>query len=499
MTDGSMVLELQGIAKSFGGITALRGVDFALRKGEIHGLVGQNGAGKSTLMKIIAGVQSEYQGTMRIDGQVFRFRSAHDAIAAGIGMVHQELSIVPELSVAENLFLGRQLLNRFGAIDWRRMVAETERQMGGLGITVDPRMRIGRLPLGLQQLVELGRVLFSGARIIILDEPTSALSPPETARLFDVLGHLRKAGKSAIFISHFLDDVAAISDRFTIIREGRSIASADVGSVTKPWIIQQMIGSARGATLKADSDDVLLNARVGTLPVLEANGLIGDGLRGVSLAVAAGEVLGVYGFMGSGNSELGRLLVGKSSAVRRLVRVDGRHLRLPDTAAARRAGIVFLPESRRDMLFAAQPIYKNISIGILGRLSRILLRPALEREIAQKRSVELDVRPHAIERPVGTLSGGNQQKVALARWLTYLPKVLILNEPTRGMDIGAKQDVITIIRRIRDKGVAIIVSSTEPETILAVADRVVVFKKGRISREFSGEPVSKVDLLAAAA
>src|SRR5882724_4156956 len=236
------ILELHDITKAFGGVEALRGVDFALGAGEIHGVVGENGAGKSTLMKIIAGVHADYQGVMRIDGAETRLHSARAAGAAGIGMVHQELSIVPELSVAENVFLGAQPTGRLGFVDWRRMAREAGDHLSGLGIAVDPRARMGALPIGLQQLVELSRVLFSGAGIIILDEPTSALSPPEVERLFAVLRRLRDSGKSIVFISHFIDDVLRIADTITILRNGRKVTSVPAAGIDKGWIIERMIG-----------------------------------------------------------------------------------------------------------------------------------------------------------------------------------------------------------------------------------------------------------------
>src|SRR5215207_3157895 len=242
ISEPSPRLEMAGISKSFGGVAALREVDFTLRAGEIHGLVGENGAGKSTLMKIIAGVHTEYDGRMSIDGREVRFRSARDSLAAGIGMVHQELSIVPDLTVAENVYLGKQPVVAGGIVDWGAMVRGAREQLADLGIDVDPRARMGSLPIGLQQLIELARVLFSGARIVILDEPTSALSPPEVQRLFEVLRGVRASGRSIVFISHFLDDVLGISDTVTIFRNGRLIATEAAGTVDKGWLIQRMIG-----------------------------------------------------------------------------------------------------------------------------------------------------------------------------------------------------------------------------------------------------------------
>jgi ribose transport system ATP-binding protein len=495
----STVLELTGVSKTFGGVEALRKVDFALRSGEVHGLIGENGAGKSTLMKIIAGLHADYAGTMRLDGAEVHFRSARDARDAGIGMVHQELSILRDLSVAENVFLGSQLIGRFGLIDWRRMAREADDHLSGLGITVDPRVPMGSLPIGMQQLVELSRVLFSGARIIILDEPTSALSAPEVDRLFEVLRHLRESGKSIIFISHFLDDVLKIADTVTVLRNGEKIATAPVTGIHKRWIIERMIGAGHEQLEESYTSEFELAAASQSSVTLSTEDLsYGRAYRGVGLRLRVGEVLGIYGFMGCGQIELARTLFGKIRPERGALRIEGQPLRLRSTADARRAGIAFVPESRRSMLFALEPIYKNVSISVLERLSRLLLKPAREREIARRHIERLRIRPPSPERLLGTLSGGNQQKVGLARWLTYPPKVLILSEPTRGMDVGAKDDVVKIVRGLREQGMAILVLSTEPETVLAMADRILVMKKGEIVREFAGEAVSKDRLLAAA-
>ncbi|HEX3064808.1 MAG TPA: sugar ABC transporter ATP-binding protein [Dongiaceae bacterium] len=493
------VLELAGVSKTFGGVEALRQVDFALSRGEIHGLIGENGAGKSTLMKIIAGVHAGYDGSMRIDGSEVHFRSARDARDAGIGMVHQELSILRDLSVAENVFLGRQPTGPFGLVDWRRMAREADEHLRGLGIAVDPRALMGSLPIGMQQLVELSRVLFSGARIIILDEPTSALSAPEVDRLFAVLRRLRESGRSIVFISHFLDDVLKIADTVTVLRNGEKIATAPATEVDKRWIIERMIGAGHRQLEESYTADIRL-ASPSQAPIsLSADGLgYGRAFRGIDLQLHAGEVVGIYGFMGCGQIELARTLFGKIRPESGALTVEGRRLRLRNTADARRAGIAFVPESRRSMLFALEPIYKNVSISMLERLSRLLLKPARERQIARGHIERLRIRPPSAERLLGTLSGGNQQKVGLAKWLTYPPKVLVLSEPTRGMDVGAKDDVVKIVRGLREQGMAILVLSTEPETVLALADRILVMKKGEIVREFAGEAVSKDRLLAAA-
>src|SRR5690242_15771515 len=321
-------LVMQGISKSFGGVAALRDVDFTLRPGEIHGLVGENGAGKSTLMKIIAGVHTQYQGRMTIEGREVHFRSARDALAAGIGMVHQELSIVPDLTVAENVYLGKQP-TRGGVVDWRAMFAGAREHLASLGIDVDPRARMGSLAIGLQQLIELARVLFSGARIVILDEPTSALSPPEVQRLFEVLRSVRASGRSIIFISHFLDDVLAVSDTVTVFRNGRRIVSEAAAGVDKAWVIERMIGRGHEELEESYTGAIALDSKPQAPVVLAVRGLgAGRAFEDVSLDIRAGEVLGIYGFMGCGLIELARALFGKLKPKAGTLAIDGKMVRL---------------------------------------------------------------------------------------------------------------------------------------------------------------------------
>ncbi len=491
------LLQLNHVSKSFGGIAALKDVDFTLHAGEIHGLVGENGAGKSTTMKIIAGVYADYEGEMQVDGKRVHFRSARDALAAGIGMVHQELSTIPDLTVAENVFLGHQPLNKLGLVDWARINREAARLISSLGLEIDPKTPMGSLPVGLQQLVELSRVLFSGARTIILDEPTSALSPPEVKRLFAVLRKIKAEGRGIIFISHFLDDVLDISDTVTIFRNGKKVATEPAPALTKDAVISHMIGHGSigmhmGESTELSSDDMR--------PIVLAAQSIGDGktLHDVSLQLRGGEITGVYGFMGCGQVELARALFGKNKLKNGHIILDGKQHAFSSTSAARRGGIAFVPENRRMMLFRSEPVYKNVSIAILDRIHRLFLKPRQERTIATKHAIDLQIRPPSPNMTLGSLSGGNQQKVALAKWLTHLPKVLILSEPTRGMDVGAKEDVIRIVKDLRDKGVAILVLSTEPETILTLANRVSVLRKGLVAREFKSGTLYKADLLAAA-
>lgn len=493
-------LELNGVVKSFGGVQALRGVDFALRPGSIHGIAGENGAGKSTLMKIIAGVHSGDAGEMRVDGTPVRFRSTRDARAAGVGMVHQELSVAPDLTVAENVFLGAQPVGSLGLVAWNRMAREAAAQLKNLGLEIDPKSRLGDYPIGVQQLVELARVLFSGARIVILDEPTSALSHPEIKRLFDVLRKVRDSGRSLAFISHFLDDILEISDEVSVFRNGARVATSMVGpGVDKSWIIERMIGLGREELEESYLGDITLKSRENAAPVLTVKDLsLAPFYQNVSFEARAGEVLGIYGFMGCGQIELARTLFGKLKPESGVLMVDGATLRLANTSAGKRAGIGYVPESRASMLFREEPIYRNVSIAFLEYVSRWLLRPQVERAQAKEQTERLGVRPPGVEGRLGALSGGNQQKVALAKWLTRAPKVLVLVEPTRGMDVGAKEDVVRIVRTLAEGGMAIIVLSTEPETVLSLADRVLVMRKGEIGSEFADCTISKDRLLAAA-
>jgi len=437
---------------------------------------------------------------MRLGGRPVRFRSARDARDAGIGMVHQELSIVPELSVAENVLLGVQPVNRLRLISWRQMAARARDALAEIGLEIDVAAPVGSLPLGVQQMVELARVLLSGAGIVILDEPTSALSPPEVERLFALLTRLRGTGRAFVFISHFLDDVLRVSDRVTVFRNGRRVETASAGAIDKQWLIDRMVGAGHEELSESYTGEKALDSRRESASVLEARDLRVEGLfADVSLEVRAGEVLGIYGFMGSGQLELARALSGKLKLDGGIVRVDGRVARLRGgTPAAKRAGLAFVPESRRAMLFGQEPVYRNISIAILERIGRVLLRPAVERRIALGHVRALGVRPATVELPVRQLSGGNQQKVALARWLTHLPRVLLLSEPTRGMDVGAKEDVARIVRELRTRGIGIVIVSSEPETVLSLADRILVMRRGAVAREFAGETVSKDRLLAAA-
>ena len=340
-------------------------------------------------------------------------------------------------------------------------------------------------------------MLFSGAKLIILDEPTSALSPPEIERLFTVLRRLRDDGRSIVFISHFLDDVLAIADRVTVFRNGEKVITEHAAKLTKDSVISHMIGRGSANMHMGESADL---AADDSKPIVLSVQQASDGvmLHDVSLTLRKGEISGVYGFMGCGLIELARTLFGKNALKSGTLMIDGQSIRFASTSAARQAGIAYVPENRKMMLFRTEPVFKNVSIAILDRIHSILLKTGREREISETHIKDLQIRPPRTDIALGNLSGGNQQKVALAKWLTHLPQVLILSEPTRGMDVGAKEDVIRIVKALRDRGVAIVVLSTEPETILTLADRVTVMKKGMVVKEFTTGHIDKSDLLAAA-
>jgi ribose transport system ATP-binding protein len=497
------LLTLRGVSKRFGGVVALDNVDFDLRSGEVHGLIGENGAGKSTMMKLLAGVYSDYEGEMRLGDESVRFSSPADAQRRGIGMVYQELSAFSHLTVAENIF-GRNVPTKRGFVDWKGMNRAAQEHMDELGLGIDVDQTMGTLPVGNQQLVEIARVIWSGARSIILDEPTSALSPPETRRLFEFMASLKRQGKTLIFISHFLDDVLEVTDRISVLKNSRRVATLATRETTKHQMVELMIGS-ESAGLKATYETGAADAP-GFAPrdgepstgadVLKVEGATKDfAFTDVSLAIRKGEILGLFAFMGAGQTQLAKCLFGAEPLDGGRVLLDDKPLRLRNTTLARAAGIAFVPEDRRHALMMQKEVWKNITIAHLARLVPFWVNEKTEIAIAEQQIKNVGIRPTDPELPVGALSGGNQQKVVLAKWLTQKPRVLILNEPTRGMDVGAKDEVISIIKKLRRDGVAILLITTEPETILGIADRALVMRKGRMTAELSGPSLTKESLM----
>ncbi|MFN8590737.1 MAG: sugar ABC transporter ATP-binding protein [Thermomicrobiales bacterium] len=489
------ILELRGVTKRFGGATALDNVNFTLYPGEIHGLVGENGAGKSTLMKILSGVHTPDEGEIVLRGEAVQFSSPAEAKARGVGMIYQELSCMPALSVAENVFLGRQPTSSTGLIDWKRMRREAAEHLASLGFDVDVSNRLGSMSLGAQQLVEIARVVFSGASIIVLDEPTSALSAPEAKRLFAAMAELKSRGASLVFISHFLEDVLAVSDRVTVLKNSRNVATLPNRGLTKHQLIQLMIGRDADTLAESYEGGVML-PRASTNPVvLEVENLsLAGEFENVSFAARSGEILGVFGNLGAGMTEVARVIFGRMRPTSGTIALDGKSIAPKTTQEAKKLGIAYLSENRRATIFPRHEIYKNITLAHLDDIVGGIVRKPREVRIADDLVKRTGVRPPRPELAAGNLSGGNQQKVVLAKWLTVQPKVLILNEPTRGMDVGAKREVLDLIKALKAEGVAIILISTEPETVLAESDRILVMAKGHVARELSGEQVTK-DLL----
>ncbi|MEZ4711408.1 MAG: sugar ABC transporter ATP-binding protein [Caldilineaceae bacterium] len=492
------ILEFRHISKRYGGATALSDVDFDLLPGEVHGLVGENGAGKSTMMKLLAGVFDDYSGELILHGRPVRFASPANAQAQGIGMVYQELSTFQHLTVAENLF-SRQPPTRGGILQWRRMNREAQSLLQELGLDIDVTSRMGELSVGSQQLVEIARVIFSGASIIILDEPTSALSAPETRRLFEFIARLKAQGKTIIFISHFLEDVLEVTDRITVLKNSRKVATLLTSQADKHTLVELMIGSEAKILQQMYESGEAATAHVAHptgQPVLTVSKLSQAGaFAEVDFVLHEGEIMGVFGFMGAGQIQLARCLFGAEQPSSGALSLHERPAKLVNTSAARNAGIAYVPENRRDSLMLAQEIFKNITLAHLGKLAPGLLRQRREVAVAQTQIDAVGVRPPLPLLNAGALSGGNQQKVVLAKWLTQQPKVLILNEPTRGMDVGAKDEVLSIVQNLRAQGVAILLITTEPETIVQIANRSLVMRRGQITAELTGAELTKENLM----
>ena len=495
-TGNNHVLKLIGAHKRFGGVVALNGVDIDLRRGEVHGLVGENGAGKSTLVKIIAGVHSDYEGEMYLNGKPVRFRSPAEAREGGVGMVHQELSIVRYLSVAENVFLGTRLMTQMGVVRWRVMYEQAAAQLAELGIHVNVKQPAGLLNVGGQQLIEIARTIFSGAEIIILDEPTSALSPPEAERLFEFIGLLKEQGKTIVFISHFLEDVLRVSDRVTVLKNGNLVCTVNSAEVDKNFIVESMLDADAGLLRSAYTGEASHAKHDKGACVLKVEGL-GKNRRfsDINFELYQGEILGLYGFMGAGITEVATCLFGYDQPDHGMIRLYSKPVRIRKTSQAKKLGLAYLSDNRKMSIFPGKEVFKNITIAYLDRMLGWVLRQKVELVAAGRQIERVGVVPSNPFLNITNLSGGNQQKVVLAKWLTYLPKVLILNEPTRGIDVGAKDEILHLIRNLREEGVSIILISSEPEIVLGNSDRILVMSKGRITKEFTNDGITKDNLM----
>jgi D-xylose transport system ATP-binding protein len=484
------LLEMKEITKSFPGVKALDGVSFDLNEGEIHALVGENGAGKSTLIKILAGVypHPEYDGEILLEGLPRRFASVRESEQAGIAVIYQELSLIKDLSVSENICLGREP-RRFGVINWEELYSHAQRLLDELHLSIDPRTPVRHLGIGQQQLVEIAKALSQNARILVLDEPTAALTDAEVETLFGILGNLRARGVAMIYISHKLDEVFRISDRLTVLRDGRAVDTNPTRDLDEPRVIARMVGREVSQIFPAathECGDIVFEARDVTVEDPSVRGkLLVDR---VSCSARKGEVLGVAGLMGSGRSELLTAIFGAHPGRKSAeIFIDGRRVQINQPSDAIQHGIGFVTEDRKRYgLVIDQTIVKNMTLACLRRLSgRFLTDEEVETAAAQDAVNDLRIKAPSVFTVANTLSGGNQQKVVLAKWLLTNPRVLFLDEPTRGIDVGAKQEIYAQINRLAARGLAIILVSSELPEVLGLSDRVIVLHEGRVTGEFT--------------
>jgi ABC-type sugar transport system ATPase subunit len=486
------LLMLEGVTKRFGGVTALDHVSFELRSGEIHALLGENGAGKSTLIKILGGIHSPDAGTIRFDGQVAPIRSVADADHCGIRIIHQELSLAPNLSVAENIFLGREP-HRLGWISRRRVGAEAEALVRSLGLDELRNVRtvVSELSVAHQQLVEIARALSCQARILVLDEPTSSLSEAETEALFATLRRLRSQGVGIIYISHRLEEILRLADRITVLRDGHSVGTQPASSVNQRELVRWMVGRDIADHYHRPPH------RPGSV-AMEVRGLTSPRIRGVSFCLHYGEVLGLAGLVGSGRSELARALFGIDSVDAGEVRVDGQPVVLRGPRDALDAGLVLVPEDRKqEGLVMVQSLGFNLALPWLRLwLPACLPNWRRRRGIVERAMTEFGIKAASPDHPIQDLSGGNQQKALVARWMERRPKVLILDEPTRGVDVGAREEMFTIISALVEGGMAVLLISSDLDEVRHTAHRLALYRDGRILRIAPADALSAEAIMA---
>ncbi|MFQ5956407.1 MAG: sugar ABC transporter ATP-binding protein [Candidatus Brocadiales bacterium] len=474
-------LLLKGINKQYPGVRALVDVDFEVVQGEVHALVGVNGAGKSTLIKILSGATKMDKGEISLDGERLNITSPHKAIDLGISVIYQEFNLVPELSVAENVFLGREPRSAMGFVDYKRMYREVDRLLEVLGSLVKARSRVASLGVAQQQLVEIAKALAVKAKIIAMDEPTATLSLQETERLFSIVRRLKGEGKGIIFISHRMEEIFQIADRVTVLRDGRLVATKRLDEIDRNELIEMILGktlkkyhSVREAVLKEE--------------VLRVDGLMRRGvLDDIHFSVKEGEILGIAGLVGAGKTELARAVVGLDHIDGGNVLLDGRPRRFRSPVEAIRAGVVLVPEDRKNLgLILGLPVRDNISLPNLINFSRGgFINRRKELSAVGDMITSLTVKTPSERQLVKNLSGGNQQKVVLAKWLLRGARVFIFDEPTRGIDVGAKVEIYQLINNLVKEGVAVIVISSEFEEILELSDRIMVMHAGRVEGELA--------------
>ncbi len=506
------LLEMREITKEFPGVKALDGVTFDLHEGEFHALVGENGAGKSTLMKVLSGVYpyGTYGGDIVVDGDVKRFANIREAEESGIAIIFQELSLVKELTVAENIFLGKEP-NRFGVINWAEVYQRSSQLLRDLNLPLNPQTKVGSLGIGQQQLVEIAKALSHKAKLLVLDEPTAALTESEVETLFGILRSLKERGVGMIYISHKLDEVFAMSDRITVLRDGKTVGTEPTAELDRNKVIALMVGREVGDIFPETTHalgDVALEVKHLTAfdPDVSSKRLVDD----VSFKVRKGEVLGIAGLMGAGRSELLTMIFGAwdgkcsrsfpSSANRAEIFVEGKPVEIDSPADAIANGIGFVTEDRKRFgLILDQTINDNSTLASLKRISgRFITNRSRETAATRKVMKSLHVKANSPMTIAGTLSGGNQQKVVLAKWLLTEPKVLFLDEPTRGIDVGAKQEIYAEINKLAASGLAVVMVSSELPEVLGLSDRILVLHEGKVTGEFSREEATSEKVMHAA-
>ena len=493
-TQTAPVFELDNITKRFGGVVAVEDVAFELRPGEVHALVGENGAGKSTLMKVVDGLYDPDEGTLKVGGEAVSFSSPRDAEASGIAMIPQELDLFPELSVAENLFVGRRRPRTgWGGLNWEAMRDEARKRLESLGVHLDVTSAVKRLSAAEQQIVAIARALVGEARAVIMDEPTSSLTEREARQLFGIIEDLTAENVGVVYISHRLEEIFEISDRITVLRDGHHIKTALASELDAEELVRLMVGRPLHE----------LFTRSESSPgetVLEVKGFIRDGeFEGVDLALRRGEIVGLAGLVGAGRTELAQSIFGIRQPDSGEVFVEGEEVRINSPQAAMERGIFYVPEERRSQgLILPFSIKNNITLSILDRISRFGFVSRSERGIADKFMGELSIRGADLLAPVSRLSGGNQQKVVVAKSLAREPTILLLDEPTRGVDVGAKSEIYRLIDDLAKEGKAILLISSELEEVLSMADRILVMREGRVSGEFSRGEATQENVMTAA-
>ncbi len=500
-----IVLEARDITKSFNGVRALKGASLTLRAGEVHGLNGENGAGKSTLIKIITGYYQQDGGDVLLNGEPVRFTRPKDSQNAGISTVYQEVNLIPERSVAENILLGREP-GRFGLLRKRAAVAQARAILDRFGLEIDPKAKLSSLSLGLRQMVAIIRSVAFESRVVILDEPTSALNGTEIEILFRVVRQLRAEGLAVMLVSHRMSELYELCDRFTVLRDGRFVLESTPAQLPPAELVNAMLG---GIELnEAQRDPKEHAARVAELtatrPVLEVRGLSwSNRLHDVTFNVKRGEIVGLLGLLGSGRTEICTSIYGAIKPDAGEVRLEGKRLTRPSPARSLRAGIAYLSEDRRtDGIFPGLSVRENLTAAVLGQLSRLgVIRSRAQSAVVARFSEELRVKAASPDQPIAELSGGNQQKVLLARWIATDPKVVLLDDPTRGIDVGAKAEVHRVVRSLAQRGIGVLVTSSETEELIALCDRLIVLSEGSVVGELDPltvDPATVVELLSAA-